>query len=407
METLKDQVPEMLGLEEIVRIGVRKMLEIGLSAEVAEYVGRMGGVLTADKRSAIVCNGFHREREIFVGSGPVPVKVPRTRNRNGDKENFVSRLVPPYRRRSLAIDEAIPLLYLKGISGNDMAEVLGGLFGPGFAGASPANVMRLKSVWEKEYELWNSRDLSFARYCYIWVDGIYFNLRHGDSRLCVLVVIGATENGEKELVAVGGGYRESAESWSCIIRDIISRGLVPPRLAIGDGSLGFWSAKEVVMPETKGQRCWVHKTANVLDKLPKCVQKQAKPMIHEIYMSPTKALADKAFDRFINVFGPKYPKAAECLSKDRESLLNFYAFPAEHWKHIRTTNAIESTFATVRLRTDKTRGHGSMGTTLQMVFKLVDAASKGWQRLSGHKLIPKVLDNVKFVDGVEAKEKAA
>lgn len=301
---------DALGLEEIVRIGAREMLSIAIKAELSAYLESTAGHLTDSGRKAIVRNGYHKPREVFVASGAVPVKVPRTRNKNGEAENFSSRILPPYCRRSITIDEAIPMLYLKGISGNDMNEVLAKLFGSDFSGASPANVSRLKSSWDKEYEEWRRRDLSSVRYCYIWVDGIYFNLRHDDGRLCVLVVIGATENGDKELIAVEGGYRESSESWACLLRDLRSRGMTDPKLAIGDGSLGFWAAKKDVMPGTKEQRCWVHKTANVLDKLPKSVQKQAKPMIHEIYMSPTKEEANKAFDRFIEIFKPKYPKVS-------------------------------------------------------------------------------------------------
>ncbi len=396
-----------LDLEEIARIGAREMIAVALKAEISEYIERMKTCRTLDGKDAVVRNGHHKEREIFVGTGSVTVEVPRTRNRNGERENFISGLVPAYRRRSLTLDEAIPLLYLKGISTNDISEVLGKLFGKDVAGSSPANITRLKSLWEKEYNTWNTRDLSSSKYCYIWVDGIHFNLRHDDSRLCILVVIGATENGVKELVAVSGGYRESKESWSCLLRDLRARGLVPPELAIGDGNLGFWEAKRDVMPETKEQRCWVHKTANVLDKMPKCVQKQAKPMIHEIYMAPSKTLAEKNLDRFSEVFGAKYPKAVDCLCKDRASILTFYDFPAEHWMHIRTTNIIESTFATVRLRTAKTRGHGNVNTTLHMVYKLADAASAGWRRLRGYKLILKVLQGVKFTDGIEDKDKAA
>ncbi len=401
------QVFESLEMDEIVRIGAKQMLKAALDVEIMDYLERMKSNRAGSGKAAIVRNGHHVEREILVGAGKISVKVPRTRNRNGESENFVSGLVPRYRRRSVTIDEAIPLLYLKGISGNDMSPVLEKLFGNGISGLSPANITRLKSIWADEYNAWKTRDLSGKRYCYIWVDGIHFNLRHDNERLCTLVVIGATEDGEKELIAVAGGYRESAESWGCLLRELRVRNLMPPMLAIGDGNLGFWSANRDIYPETKEQRCWVHKTVNILDKLPKSVQKQAKPMIHEIYMSPSKDKANEAFDRFISVFESKYPKAVECLVKDRGNLLNFYDFPAEHWKHIRTTNAIESTFATVRLRTDKTRGQGTMSTTLFMVFKLIDAASKGWLRLSGHKQIVKVLNNIKFVDGEEVEEKAA
>jgi transposase-like protein len=302
-------------------------------------------------------------------------------------------------RRSPKIDEVVPILYLRGLSTGDIYPALERLLGDKVSGLSAANVSRLKSGWRREYEEWQKRDLSEKRYCYLWVDGIHFNLRFSDSRICVLVAIGATENGKKELLSVGSGYRESKESWHYVLSDLKKRGMQSPKLAIGDGALGFWAALPDVYPECRSQRCWVHKTANILDKMPKQVQGRAKSLLHEIYLGDTRKSAEKAFDVFINTFKSKYPKAAECLDKDREDLLTFYDFPAYHWKHIRSTNTIESPFATVRLRTDRTRGHGTETTTHLMVFKLLEQASKRWQRLAGSNLIPLVLEGRIFENG--------
>ena len=299
------------------------------------------------------------------------------------------------------------MLYLKGISTGEMQPVIEKLYGDGISGASKANVTRLKMVWQKEHEQWKSRDLSDKQYCYIWVDGIHFNVRLEDARLCILVAVGALADGRKELIAVEAGYRESSESWSCLLRRLRERGMAPAKLLIGDGNLGFWKAAKTVYPESKWQRCWVHKTANVLDKLPKTVQKQAKPMIHEMYQAPTRDAAMDAYDRFISVFQAKYPRATACLEKDKHSLFTFYEFPAEHWQHIRSTNVIESTFATVRLRTAATRGQGSVATTLSMVYKLLDAASKRWRRLRGYQFIQMVIIGTEFVDGQIKDETAA
>jgi transposase-like protein len=338
-------------------------------------------------------------RAVTVGSGTIDVSVPRTRNRDGGADNFKSIIIPPYMRRSPKIDEVVPLLYLRGLSTGDIYPALERLLGEEVSGLSAANVSRLKSCWHREYQQWEQRDLSDKQYCYIWVDGIHFNVRFSDSRLCVLVVIGATEHGKKELIAVSSGYRESKESWHYVLDNLKKRGMKDPKLAIGDGALGFWAAIPDVFPECRWQRCWVHKTANVLDKMPKAVQGRAKGMLHEIYNANTRKDADKAFDEFIRTFKAKYPKAVECLVKDREHLLTFYDFPAHHWKHIRSTNTIESPFATVRLRTDKTRGHGTESTTHMMIFKLLEQASKRWSRLAGSNLIPFVLAGQIFVNG--------
>ena len=390
----------VLSLDEIARQGAQEMLRIALSSEIDGFLSSMADVKLPDGRPAIVRNGNHRARSIIVGSGQIEAIIPRTRDRrHGSKDNFVSILVPPYMRRSPKIDELVPLLYLRGLSTGDILPALSELLGPSVKGLSAANVTRLKSGWEKEYSKWQKRSLSDKKFCYIWADGIHFNIRFGDNRLCVLVIIGATEKGKKELISVTSGYRESKESWSYVLNDLKERGLSSPKLGIGDGALGFWSALDDVYPDCQRQRCWVHKTANVLDKLPKQLQGKAKGMLHEIYQSDTREAAEKEFDSFVKTFTNKYPKATECLEKDREYLLTFYSFPARHWKHIRSTNTIESPFATVRLRTNKTRGHGTEKTTHMMIFKLLEQASKRWQKLAGSNIIPLVMAGQKYEDG--------
>lgn len=390
---------ENLPLDEIARLGAQAMLKTALNAELDAFMASMSDNRLADGRSAVVRNGYHRARAVTVGSGSVKVSVPRTRRRDGGEDNFVSSIIPPYMRRSPKIDEVVPLLYLRGLSTGDIYPALQRLLGDQVSGLSPANVTRLKTSWEHEYQRWQKRDLSDKRYCYIWVDGIHFNVRFSDNRLCVLVVVGATAEGKKELIAVASGYRESSESWGYVLRDLKRRGLKAPRLAIGDGALGFWKILPDVFPKCEAQRCWVHKTANVLDKLPKKIQGKAKSMIQDIYKAETKKDADAAFDTFVETLEAKYPAATKCLQKDREKLLAFYKFPAHHWKHIRSTNAIESPFATVRLRTKKTRGQGTETTTHMMVFKLLEQASRRWQRLAGSNMIPLVLSGQVFEDG--------
>lgn len=391
---------DVLSLDEIARQGAEAMLRVALSAEIEAYISSMAEVVLPDGRPAIVRNGAHRPRSITVGSGQIEAVIPRTRDRRGGvKENFVSSIIPPYMRRSPKIDEVIPLLYLRGLSTGDIYPALSKLLGSAVSGLSAANVSRLKSSWEKEYTQWQKRSLKDKKYCYIWADGIHFNIRFGDNRLCVLVVIGATPRGKKELIAVASGYRESKESWLYLLNDLKARGLNGPVLGIGDGALGFWGALAEAYPDCKWQRCWVHKTANVLDKLPKHLQGKAKIMLHDIYQSESRKNALKAFDTFIRTFEGKYPKATDCLEKDREHLLTFYDFPAHHWKHIRSTNTIESPFATVRLRTDKTRGQGSENTTHMMVFKLLEQASMRWHKLAGSNIIPLVLAGAIFEDG--------
>ena len=367
-------------LEQVARQGAQKMLRLALENEVEEFIQKHSNLKGENGKKVVTKNGYMPEREILTGMGPLPIKQPRIDDRNLKGylvDRFTSNILPRYLRRIPSIDNLIPVLYLKGISTNDFPSALSAILGEGAAGLSATNIVRLKSCWENDYLKWKSRDLSHKNYVYFWVDGIYFNVRLDDDRSCILVIMGADKHGNKELVAVSDGYRESKLSWREMLLDLKQRGLAfAPRLATGDGSLGFWAALAEVFPETKRQRCWVHKTANILDKMPKSIQPKAKSMIHEMYMAATKESALKAYDHFIESFEPKYPKAVECLKKDKKDLFTFYDFPATHWIHIRTTNPIESTFATVRLRTTKTKGCGSRIATLSMVFKLTMEAAK-------------------------------
>ena len=343
---------------------------------------------------------------MITGIGAIPVKVPRSRDRKAtDGEGtirFASQLLPPYVRRSKSIEVAIPYLYLKGISSGDFSKVMPVLLGKDAVGFSSDTVLRLRQQWKEELNHWNKRRLDSRNYVYIWADGIYFQARMEDDKQCMLVIIGATPEGKKELVGFLDGYRESTQSWRELLLDLKARGLVvPPKLAIGDGAMGFWGALEEVWPQTRNQRCWVHKTANVLNKMPKSIQSKAKENLHNIWMAETKEDANKAFNLFLDKYGAKYQQATACLEKDRQALLTFYDFPAEHWKHIRTTNPIESTFATVRHRTKRTKGCLSRETALVMVFKLIKTAEKTWRRLDGKNQLPKVITGVKFCDGCE------
>jgi transposase-like protein len=325
-----------------------------------------------------------------------------------EAEFFSSQVLPPYLRKTKSLEELIPWLYLKGISTGDFSEALAALVGPQAKGLSASTVVRLKSIWEEEFQEWNQRSLEGKQYVYVWADGVHFNIRLEEDRQCILVLMGATAEGHKELIAVVDGYRESEQSWKALLLDAKARGLVlAPKLATGDGALGFWKALPQVYPTTREQRCWVHKTVNVLDKLPKRLQPEAKDKIHQIWMAPTKADADKAFDLFVATYEAKYPQATECLSKDRDVLLTFYDFPAEHWIHLRTTNPIESTFATVRLRHRRTKGNGSRLACLTMVFKLMQSASKHWRLLNGSNLLPDVIQGTPFIDGIKLQQTAA
>ena len=398
-------------ITDILRSGARKLLAEALEAEIESFLAMYADLKDNQGCQRITRNGYLPEREIQTGVGPVAVKAPRVRDRGPEEETgrirFSSSILPPYLRKTKSMEELIPWLYLKGISTGDFSEALSALVGKDAPGLSASTISRLKEGWQDDLEEWQKRDLSHKRYVYIWADGIYCNVRM-EEKQCLLVIIGATKDGRKELVALEGGFRESELSWTEVLVDLKHRGLrEAPELAVGDGALGFWKALAKVYDTTRWQRCWVHKTANVLNKLPKSIQAKAKSKLHQIWMAPDKDEAQKHFDDFIEIYGAKYPKAAECLKKDREVLLTFYDFPAEHWRHIRTTNPIESTFATVRLRTAKVRGCFSSKTVLTMAFQLCRCAQKKWQRLSGYEILAKVVEGAKFVNGIEENRIAA
>jgi transposase-like protein len=389
----------------ILRDGAQRLLAQAIEVEVAEYIEAHTQMLDGRGHRLVVRNGYRDERELQTGVGPVKVRQPRVDDRrvdgNGERVRFTSSILPPYLRRTRSIEELIPWLYLKGISTGDFSEALTALLGPEAPGLSASTVVRLKEVWRRDYDAWSKRSLSDKRYVYFWVDGIHFNVRLEEGRQCILIVLGATPEGKKELVAVADGYRESEQSWRELLLDLKARGLAePPKLAVGDGALGFWSALRKVFGQTREQRCWVHKTANVLNHLPKGKQGKAKGMLHDIWMAETKADAERAFDLFVETYEAKYPKATACLAKDRDVLLTFYDFPAQHWMHIRTTNPIESTFATVRLRTRRTKGCGSRMATLTMVFRLAQCAEQHWRALNGSSLLDDIIRGVQFVDGL-------
>jgi len=393
-----------MALEDVLRQGARQLLQQAIEAEVADYIAKHCAISDEQGHRLVTRNGHLPSRKLQTGLGAIEVQQPRVRDKR-EGERFTSSILPRYARRTPSIDAVIPTLYLKGVSTGDFSEALEAILGSNAQGLSPTNIVRLKKIWEDEYEEWQGRDLSQKRYVYMWADGIYFNVRLSNDRPCVLVLIGALADGTKELIAVYDGQRESALSWKEVLQDLKRRGLEKgPELAVGDGALGFWKALEEEFPNTRHQRCWVHKTANVLDKMPKSVQPSAKKLIHEMYMAPTKEMGLKAFDSFLALYESRYPGACKCLEKDRERLFTFYDFPAEHWLHIRTTNPIESSFATVRHRTRQTKGGGSRKATLTMVFKLASEAEKSWKRLRGYKLISKVIQGVRFKDGEEVKE---
>ena len=389
-------------LTELLRTGARRLLQQAIEAEVAELLAQYEGEVDDQGRRLVVRNGYLPEREVLTGVGPVAVKVPKVRSRGEEPMVFRSSLVPPYVRKARRVEAALPWLYLKGIATGQMQEALEVLVGSEATGLSASVISRLKRQWEAEYAEWCRRDVGRDRWVYLWVDGIYSGLRAEGRKLCVLVVIGVNERGEKHFLAIEEGVRESTQSWREVLLDLKRRGLdVPPKLAVGDGALGFWAARDEVYPETRHQRCWVHKTANVLNYLPKAVQPKVKRALQEIWMAEGRASAHKAFDHFVQTYQAKYPKAVACLEKDREDLLAFYDFPAEHWVHIRTTNPIESTFATVRHRTDRAKGCVSRNTMLAMIYKLGMSAEKRWRRIRGFHYLAKVIEGVKFKDGIE------
>ncbi len=398
----------------MLREGARRMLRQAIEAEVAGFLATHAGQVDDHGRRRVVRNGHAPERTIQTGIGPVEVRRPRVRDRGaGDapRIRFTSAILPAYLRRARNVEELLPWLYLKGISTGQFEEALAALLGPDAPGLSATTIRRLVSAWQDEHRRWRGRDLSTKRYVYVWADGVYFAPRLEHDRQCILVLIGADAGGRKELLAIEDGFRESEQSWhELLVRLRDENGLaIDPELATGDGALGFWQAARKVWPTTKQQRCWVHKTVNVLNKLPKSVQKKAKADLHAIYEAASRAEAEAAFDRFLAKYGAKYDKAAHCLAKDREALLAFYDVPAEHWQLVRGTNPIESTFATVRRRTAKTKGCLSRDTALALVFKLAKAAERHWRRLNGPDRLAEAIRGVRFRDGepVQAAEDQA
>lgn len=400
-----DKIDAPMALDEIVREGAKRLLMAALDAEVQDYLERATDQRSRDGHALVVRNGYGKERRVLAGAGELRVQAPRINDKriddNGDRHRFTSQILPPYLRRTKNMEEFLPYLYLKGISTGDFSDTLSSLLGKDAKGLSAGTISRLKQIWETEYEEWRQRDLSDKRYVYMWADGIHCRVRMEEDKQCILVIMGATRHGKKELIAVNNGYSESTDSWQTIMRDLKARGLTTgPVLAIGDGALGFWKALREEYPQAKEQRCWRHKMGNVLAKMTQGVQGQAKQMLKDIYRAESRKRALKAFRLFMDTYRAKYPEAVECLEKDRDELLTFYNFPAEHWKHIRTTNPIESTFASVRLRTKRTRNCGSRKTTFTMVFKLTQLASKRWQKLNAIPLVLKVLEGCKFEDGI-------
>ena len=399
-------------LTALLRKGARRLLADAVEAEVEAFIAEHADLTDDGGRRRIVRHGHLPERSMQTGIGPVAVCRPRIRDRQpeaaGGRIRFTSSILPPYLRRARSVEELLPWLYLKGISTGAFEDALAALLGPDAPGLSASTITRLKAGWTEDYERWSRRDLSAKRYVYFWADGIYFRPRLDHDKQCLLVIIGADELGNKDIVGLSDGYRESAQSWLELLLDLKHRGLtMAPELATGDGALGFWKALRQVYGQTAEQRCWVHKTANVLNKLPKSLQSKAKGQLQNIWMAETKADAGRAFDFFLEAYGAKYDKAVACLTKDRGCLLTFYDFPAEHWKHVRSTNPIESTFATVRLRTTKTKGCLSRKTALAMVFKLLLSARKKWRRLNGSDHLAEVIQGVRFEDGIKQIQYAA
>ena len=393
-------------LDELAREGARRMIATALEAEVADYVGQFADERDDDGKRLVVRNGRARERKLTVGSGTVPIRAPRVNDKRVDeqteeRQKFSSRILPAYARRSPKVNDVLPVLYLRGLSTGDFRPALEQLLGEDAAGLSPSTISRLCKDWEAEHQRFRTRSLRFHRYAYWFVDGVHVQIRLGeDDRLCLLVVIGVRDDGTKELLAVEDGYRESTDSWATVMRDLKDRGANEPKLVIGDGALGTWAALRDVYPKARRQACWVHAIARVLDALPKRLQSDAKKLLHEIMEAPARADARLALERFREQFDAKYPKAVTKLDRDWQHLTAFYDFPAEHWRHLRTSNAIESSFATVKLRTRVTKGAGSKKAALAMAYKLLDAAQERWRRFNGHELVTDVLAGVKFKDGI-------
>ncbi len=396
-------------LDTLAREGARRMIAAALEVEVEEYVAALVDEVDEDGKRLVVRNGRARERKVTIGSGTVPIRAPRVNDKRidpetGERERFGSKILPAYARRSPKVTDVLPILYLRGLSTGDFQPALRDLLGEDASGLSASAIQRLTTSWQGEHEAFRSRELRFHRYAYLFVDGVHMSVRLEDDRLCLLVVIGVREDGEKELLAVEDGYRESTDSWSAVFRDLKRRGMNEPKLVTGDGALGAWAALRNVFPKTREQQCWVHKTANVLDALPKRLQPRAKTLLHEMAEAPAKADAKAALERFRDEFDAKYPKAVAKLDRDWDALTAFFDFPAEHWRHLRTTNPIESSFATVKLRTRVTKGAGSKKAALGMAYKLLDAAQERWRRFNGHELVADVLDGAKFKDGIRVTE---
>ena len=399
----KDEIDDPL--TEILRAGARRLIAQAVEAEFETFLASYAELVLPDGRQRVVRHGHDPVRAIQTGIGPIEVEKPKARDRGaaeGDRIRFTSNILPKWARRTKSLDALLPVLYLRGISAGDFQEVLASLLGKDAPNLSPAVIARLKGEWEEEYRRWQKRDLSTRRYVYVWADGVYLQARMEPQAECMLVLMGATPEGRKELIGFQTGQRESTQSWKELLVDLKARGLsIAPEVATGDGALGFWKALDEAFPATRHQRCWLHKTLNVLDKFPKSMQPNAHKDLREIWLSPDRAAAEAAMTTFGEKYAPKYSKAVECLIKDREQMLTFFDFPADHWDHLRTSNPIESVFATVRHRTVRMKGALSQDTARLMVFKLVMAASKTWRRLKGQNQLPKVISGVKFKDGIE------
>lgn len=399
---LEDRAESLDPLTELLRAGARQLIEQAVETELQELLVAHAGRLLADGRAGVVRNGYLPEREIQTGLGPITVRIPKVRVKTGESVTFHSALVPPYVRKTRSLEAALPWLYLKGVSSGEMEAALEVLVGPEAKGLSASTVSRLKQSWAQEYQEWQKSRLDKDRWVYVWADGVYSGLRAEQTKLCALVVIGVNDRGEKRFLAIEDGARESTQSWREVLLKLKARGMNIPRLAIGDGAMGFWAALEEIYGDTRQQRCWMHKTMNVLNCLPTSAQPKAKQALHEIWQADTKEEAERAFDLFIRTYEPKYPKATLCLQEDREELLVFYDFPAQHWQSIRTTNPIESTFGTIRHRTNRSKGCLTRDGMLHMMFKLGLCAEKNWRRQRGWDYLAKVITGMKFTDGIEA-----
>lgn len=397
-ETISD------GLTELLKTGAQQLIASAVEAELESFLAQYASACTEAGHARVVRNGHHPERRVQTGIGPVNVRIPKVRSRSGKPVTFRSALVPPYLRKTRTLEAALPWLYLKGISSGEMGAALKVLLGPDARGLSANTVSRLKRDWAREYEGWRDEPLDKDPWVYIWADGVYSGLRGQQDKLCALVIVGVNARGQKHFLAIEDGVRESTQSWREVLLALKSRGMNAPKLAIGDGAMGFWAALEEIFPESRQQRCWVHKTMNVLNCLPKLSQPKARKALHDIWQAETKANAVKAFDLFLKIYEPKYPKAALCLQKDRDELMAFFDFPAQHWQSIRTSNPIESTFATIRHRTKRSKTCLSRDGMLHMMFKLGQCAEQNWRKLRGFDYLAKVITGVKFTDGIETTE---